>query len=58
MICGATMSLLSLRSWIVERCEPPPNAIGFSPKPRGMMSATGAAPALTAASAVVAVYSG
>ena len=35
-----------------------PNEIGFSPKPCGMISATGAVPALTAASAVRAVYSG
>ncbi len=35
-----------------------PNEIGFSPKPCGMISATGAVPAFTAASAVAAVYSG
>jgi hypothetical protein len=53
------MSLLSSSSWMVGRLPPTgPNEIGFSPKPCGMIRATGAVPALTAASAVGAMYSG
>ncbi len=55
--CGATISLLSLSNWMVGPL-PPPNEIGFSPKPCGTIKATVATPAFTAASAVAAVYSG
>ena len=55
----ATTSLLSSSNWIVgRRASGGPKEIGFSPKPRGMMTATGAVPLLRAASAVAALYSG
>ncbi len=58
-ICGATMSLLSSSSWIMGRLlSARPNEIGSSPKPRGMITAIGAFPSLTAVSTVAAVYSG
>ena len=53
--CGATGSALSARMESVARFAPGPKAIGFSPKPFGMMSATGASPLRTACSAWAAV---
>ena len=52
------MSLWSFRSSSVLPPESGPNAIGCCPNPGGIISATGASPAFTAASAVAAVYSG
>jgi hypothetical protein len=50
------MSLLSFSKRIVGWFGfGAPNEMGFSPKPCGMISATGAVPAFTAASAVAAV---
>ncbi len=52
------MSLWSFSSSSVLPPASGPNAIGCCPKPAGIISATGASPAFTAASAVAAVYSG
>ena len=53
--CGAIGSALSARIESFGRSAAGPKAIGFAPKPFGMMSATGTSPLRTAASADAAV---